>query len=108
MRLALSHMGRVGIEPTTLGLKVRRERPRRTVANGNVLQRRRFAAAVTCDELWAAETSPVLLRTAPCRSVRSLDRPCKIDARANAHLVEHVVHVTLDRLLAEEQLGGDL
>src|SRR3954449_10088065 len=43
-----------------------------------------------------------------CRSIRSLDRPCKIDARANAHLVEHVVHVTLDRLLAEEQLGGDL
>jgi hypothetical protein len=38
-------MGRAGFEPATLGLKVRPERPKRAVGNGNWLQRAKTTAA---------------------------------------------------------------
>jgi hypothetical protein len=52
----VSFMGRAGIEPATLGLKVRPERRRRSVANGNLLQRPRFDDVTSCDELPVVET----------------------------------------------------
>jgi hypothetical protein len=53
-------MGRAGIEPATLGLKVRRERLRHAAANRNVLQRTRFTAVARCSELIVAETNSYL------------------------------------------------
>ena len=51
-------MGRAGIEPATLGLKVRAELMRRGAADGNVLQPARVASAPNCNELRVAEASP--------------------------------------------------
>src|SRR2546425_10908985 len=50
-------MGRAGIEPATLGLKVRPELLQRAAGDGNVLQMMRFVAATNCSEMHPAETS---------------------------------------------------
>src|SRR4051812_811150 len=39
---------------------------------------------------------------------RALDRACKLDARGDVELAEDVAQMRLNRLGAEEQLGGDL
>ena len=41
-------------------------------------------------------------------AVGVLDGTCQLDACRDADLAEDVAQVRLDRLLAEEQLGGDL
>ena len=41
-------------------------------------------------------------------AVGVLDRAGQLDARGHSDLAEDVAQVGLDRLLAEEQLGGDL
>ena len=58
LRSRTSVMGRAGIEPATLGLKVRAELMRRGAADGNVLQPARVATAPNCNELRVAEASP--------------------------------------------------
>jgi hypothetical protein len=50
-------MGRAGIEPATLGLKVRNRELRRTAGNGNVLQLVRIGAATNCSEMQDLETN---------------------------------------------------
>src|SRR6266516_645185 len=50
-------MGRAGIEPATLGLKVRPELLRRVAVSGRWLQRVGFIAATSCKELRVAERS---------------------------------------------------
>jgi hypothetical protein len=51
-------MGRTGIEPVTLGLKVRSERLELVATDGNLLQEPRFAQATRCNERCVSETSP--------------------------------------------------
>ena len=41
-------------------------------------------------------------------SVGAHDKTCKLDPRRDADLQEDVAQMGLDRLLAQEQLGGDL
>jgi hypothetical protein len=53
-----SVMGRAGIEPATLGLKVRAKSLGRAARNRNRLQRARITPATSCTRLKAAETSP--------------------------------------------------
>src|SRR3954467_1018408 len=50
------------------------------------------------------------LNPRPCLMVAglALDRACQLDARGDVELAEDVAQVRLDRLEAEEQLGGDL
>jgi hypothetical protein len=50
-------MGRAGIEPATLGLKVRLNKLQRTATDGNVLQRVGIVSATNCSKLQVAETS---------------------------------------------------
>src|SRR5262249_26426341 len=50
-------MGRAGIEPATLGLKVRKHEPRRTATNGNVLQFVRIGTATNCTRMRSVETN---------------------------------------------------
>jgi hypothetical protein len=50
-------MGRAGIEPATLGLKVRKGEPRRTAANRNILHPVRIATATNCSEMQGVETT---------------------------------------------------
>ena len=50
-------MGRAGIEPATLGLKVRTNEPKRAPSSCEMLQRVRFAAAPDCSEMHVIETS---------------------------------------------------
>ena len=50
-------MGRAGIEPATLGLKVRLNKLQRTAAAGNVLQVARIVVATNCSEMQLTETS---------------------------------------------------
>jgi hypothetical protein len=50
-------MGRAGIEPATLGLKVLRRPLQMHATNGNSLQSRRIRTAGNCKELQAAETT---------------------------------------------------
>src|SRR3954454_9100296 len=54
----LALMGRAGIEPATLGLKVRAELLRRGATDGKVLQVARSATAPSCNELRLADASP--------------------------------------------------
>jgi hypothetical protein len=49
-------MGRAGLEPATLGLKVRRKRLRPAAGSGNVLQNRRCVMAASCWKLHTMET----------------------------------------------------
>ena len=51
-------MGRAGIEPATLGLKVRPERPPQLACCRNVLQQTPFACAASSKRLPFAETNP--------------------------------------------------
>jgi hypothetical protein len=50
-------MGRAGIEPATLGLKVRLDELQRTASDGKVLQRAGIAFAMSCSKMQVAETS---------------------------------------------------
>ena len=50
-------MGRGGIEPPTLGLKVRANGLRRPARDGKILQLGRFVAAVSSSEMRPVETS---------------------------------------------------
>jgi len=50
-------MGRVGIELTTFGLKVRANEPRRSEANGNVLHRAQIETETSCSEMQGVETN---------------------------------------------------
>jgi hypothetical protein len=50
-------MGRAGIEPATLGLKVPLDELQRTATNGNALQTARIIVATNCSETQRAETS---------------------------------------------------
>src|SRR4051812_44943308 len=60
-------MGRAGIEPATLGLKVRAELMRRGAADGKVLQLGRLAITPSCNELRLAEASPYSNPYSRCR-----------------------------------------
>ena len=50
-------MGRAGIEPATLGLKVRLDELQRAARDGNVLHLARSDSATNCNKLQVAETS---------------------------------------------------
>jgi hypothetical protein len=50
-------MGRAGIEPATLGLKVRIYEPSQAVANGNLLHFSGIETAPNCTDLHGLETS---------------------------------------------------
>ena len=51
-------MGRAGLEPATLGLKVRREPLQPGAPSRKVLQQSQAGAATNCSEMRVAETSP--------------------------------------------------
>jgi hypothetical protein len=51
-------VGRAGIEPATLGLKVLAERLRRGAPDRNVLQPVQVATAASCNELQVTDASP--------------------------------------------------
>jgi hypothetical protein len=67
--LQVLSMGRAGIEPATLGLKVRPKKLRRTATNGNFLQLARIETATNCSEMRGSGDKPftrVLTRGIVC------------------------------------------
>jgi hypothetical protein len=56
-------MGRAGIEPATLGLKVRLNKLQRAAPDRNMLQIAQFIVATNCSEMQQAETSLYAHRT---------------------------------------------
>ena len=56
-------MGRAGLEPATLGLKVQPHRPLQTAAGGIFFQLSGFVTAEDCDVLHLAETRRYAHRT---------------------------------------------
>jgi hypothetical protein len=88
-------MGRAGIEPATLGLKVRLDQLQRAAGDGNVLQMTRFVAATNCSQMHPAETSlyahlyahlPSLLTTDQLQaSSNSPCRPAVTDSHEGRH-----------------------
>jgi hypothetical protein len=74
-------MGRAGIEPATLGLKVRLDKLRRSAANGNVLKIARFMVATNCSEMQRAETS-LYAHCTPTALARSTTRPASYETVA--------------------------
>jgi hypothetical protein len=71
-------MGRAGIEPATLGLRVRSDEPKRTTRERKCLQRCTFSLATNCHELHRVEGKPVRARYAQrgdLRLIHTRSRP---------------------------------
>src|SRR5262249_45621177 len=71
-------MGRAGIEPATLGLKVRLDELQRAARNGNVLQRGRTRAATSCSKMQPTETS---LYAHPYAHLASAQATCRVGSQ---------------------------